>query len=83
MSEPTLADLVKTLDLATGTPDKVPPGWFTVLDVVEETGKSHSTISEKLRTQAREGRLKRKQFTIRTPDGGLREVWHYRAVKRQ
>ena len=58
-------------------PDRVPPGWLTIKQIAEKTGKASSTIGAQVCRAVAEGRCERKDFRIRT-GSMVRPVPHYK-----
>ena len=62
------------------TPDVVPPGWFTVADLANKSGKSPVTVGPRLNRMVKNGQVERKDFVIQL-EQRVRAVPHYRQLK--
>jgi hypothetical protein len=60
--------------------DVVPPGWFTAIQIAEQSGKSYVTTTERIRRMIKQGRVERKNFTIQL-EQRVRPVPHYKLKK--
>jgi hypothetical protein len=63
------------------TPDVVPPGWFTVADLANKSGKSPVTVGPRLNRMVKDGEVERKDFVIQL-EHRVRPVPHYRLLKK-
>jgi hypothetical protein len=84
MKKITAEDLENAAWLATlqvpRTPDKVPPGWFTVLELAEKIKKSREQTSNLVSAAFKRGELQKKTFRVMTGRGPF-PVPHYKRVK--
>jgi hypothetical protein len=56
--------------------EQVPPGWFTVTQLCEETGRANATISKRMTDMVRQGKAEMRRFRVMT-GRGVYPVPHY------
>jgi hypothetical protein len=75
--ESSLAQFITELKKSPVKLDHVPPGWFTVAQLAEESGKAAVTTSERVRKLVKDGAAERQDFIIQL-EQRARAVPHYR-----
>jgi hypothetical protein len=79
--ESSLAQFCTELKKSSVKLDHVPPGWFTVSQLAEETGKSSCITSERVRKMVKDGVAERQDYIIQL-EQRARAVPHYRLLKK-
>jgi len=79
--ESSLAQFITELKKSSVKLDHVPPGWFTVAQLAEESGKSNCITGERVRKLVKAGAAERQDFIIQL-EQRARAVPHYRLTPR-
>jgi hypothetical protein len=79
-SDPDLAAWCAALAESSVAAEQVPPGWFTVTQLCEKTGRASATISKRMTDFVRQGKAESRRFRIMT-GRGVYPVPHYRLLK--
>jgi hypothetical protein len=70
--------ILKKFGAMSPKPQKVPKDWLTVAQIASATGLSERRVREKVLCGIRAKSVARKEFKIRTENGAVRPVPHYR-----
>ena len=79
--ESSLSAFCRKLSKPNAVPDVVPPGWFTVSDLANESGRAPVTVSQRIRHMVKNGEAERKDFAIQL-EQVVRKTPHYRLKQR-
>jgi hypothetical protein len=63
------------------TPDEVPTGYYTAVELADTLGKNRNSINRQLGELVKTGRAEVKKFRIQTGQRGLYPTPHYRLLK--
>jgi hypothetical protein len=77
--ESSLSAFCQKLGKPTSAPDVVPPGWFTVSDLANKSGRAPVTVSQRIRHMVKNGEAERKDFAIQL-EQVVRKTPHYRLL---
>jgi hypothetical protein len=75
--DPALARWCEVLAAGSATPEEVPPGWFTIVQLSAARGRNESTVGRHVRSMVESGLAEKKVFSI-VNGGRVRPVPHYR-----
>jgi hypothetical protein len=79
VTDPSLAAWCAALAESSVAVEQVPPGWFTVTQLCEKTGRANATISKRMTDFVRQSKAESRRFRVMT-GRGVYPVPHYRLI---